>query len=189
MVRRIRCMLLALLVSGLMICPAIAASAFPDVDGYEEFAEAVSYVNEAGIMIGDNNGNFNPYATVNRAEMATIVCRMLGVDKNLTTSTQFTDVPTGHWANGYVSKAASLGIVNGYGGGKFGPSDDVTYEQAVTMIVRAVGGDVEAAEYGGYPDGFFSVAETYGLIEGVAAEKGEPLSRADIAIIIYNCMA
>ncbi len=129
MVHRIRCMLLMLLLGGLLICPAFAAPSFPDVTGYEEFAKAVSYVNEAGIMVGDNNGNFNPYKTVTRAEMATIVCRMLNMDKGLLTSTRFTDVSIGHWANGYISKAASLGIVNGYGGGKFGPSDSVTYEQ------------------------------------------------------------
>lgn len=186
MAHRIRCMLLALLVSGLLICPAIAASSFPDVSGYEEFAEAVAYVNEAGIMIGDNNGNFKPYTTVNRAEMATIVCRMLKVDKDIATSTQFTDVPAGHWANGYVGKAASLGIVNGYGGGKFGPSDDVTYEQAVTMIIRAIGGNEVALEYGGYPDGYMFVAEENALLDGVNAKNSEPLSRSDIAQILYN---
>lgn len=189
MVHRIRCMLLMLLLGGLLICPAFAAASFPDVSGYEEFAEAVEYVNKARIMVGDNNGNFNPYKTVTRAEMATIVCRMLGVDKDLATSTRFTDVPTGHWANGYISKAASLSIVNGYGGGKFGPSDAVTYEQAVTMVVRALGGEPEAKELGNYPDGYLAVANKYSLLDGVAAKKGEPLSRADIAIIIYNCMS
>ena len=189
MMRKIRCILLMFLIGVLLICPVFAASSFPDINGYEEFAEAVAYVNEAGIMIGDNNGNFNPYTTVNRAEMATIVCRMLNVDKDLATSTQFTDVPVGHWANGYVGKAASLGIVNGYGGGKFGPSDDVTYEQAVTMIIRAWGGEPEAKELGGYPEGYLTMANNYSLLKGVSAKKGEPLSRADIAIIIYNCMS
>lgn len=186
MVRRIRCILLALLASGVLICPAIAASSFPDMNGYEEFAEAVAYVNEAGIMVGDNNGNFNPYKTVNRAEMAAIVCRMLGVDKDLSTATNFTDVPVTYWANKYVGKAASLGIVNGYGGGKFGPTDGVKYEQAVTMIIRAIGGNGAAIERGGYPDGYMLVAEENGLLSGLSAKKGEPLSRSDIAQILYN---
>lgn len=188
MVRRSQCMLLALLVGGLLICPAFAAPLFPDVNGYEEFAESVAYVNEAGIMVGDDRGNFNPHKTVTRAEMATIVCRMLSEDKDLVTSTQFTDVPAGHWANGYISKAASLGIVNGYGEEKFGPSDNVTYEQAVTMIVRTLGGESEARTLGSYPDGYLLLADENGVLDGVSAKKGEPLSRADIAIIICNCM-
>ena len=186
MIRKCRCLPLVLLMGGLLICPVFAASSFPDVTGYEEFTEAVSYVSEAGIMVGDNNGNFNPYKTVTRAEMATIVCRMLNEDRDLETSTQFTDVPVGHWANKYISKAASLSIVNGYGGGKFGPSDSVTYEQAVTMIIRAIGGNEVAIEDGGYPDGYILVAEENALLDRINAKKSEPLSRSDIAQILYN---
>lgn len=187
MVRRIQCVLLVLLLGGLLICPVFAASSFPDVDGYEEFAEAVAYVNEAGIMVGDDHGNFNPYKTVTRAEMATIICRMLGQTDGLKPSNDFSDVPTSHWANAYVGKAAELGIVNGYGGGKFGPSDSVTYEQAVTMVIRAIGGTELATKAGGYPDGFMSLAEQHGFLESVHAEKGEALARGDIAVIIFNC--
>lgn len=187
MSRKIQHLLIWLLAGVVLICPAFAASSFPDIDGYEEFAEAVGYVNKAGIMIGDDEGNFNPYKTVTRAEMATIVCRMLSADKGLETSTQFDDVPTGHWANGYISKAASLGIVNGYGGGKFGPTDDVTYEQGVTMIMRAIGGMELATEAGGYPDGYLYVANQHGFLLNIQAKKGEALSRGDIAILLYNC--
>lgn len=96
------------------------------------------------------------------------------------------DVPLWHWANPYVGKAAGMGIVNGYGGGKFGPSDNVTYEQAVAMLVRSGGFSDEAAKAGGYPDGFLKVAEEKGFLTGIQASKGEPLSRADIAMILYN---
>lgn len=188
MVHRNQCMLLALLAGVFLICPVFAASSFPDVNGYEEFAKAVTYVNEAGIMIGDANGNFNPYKTVTRAEMATIICRMMSHTDGEKPSNDFSDVPIGHWANTYIGKAAKLGIVNGYGGGKFGPSDSVTYEQAVTMIVRALGGESEAQTLGNYPDGYLQLANENGVLAGVSAKKGEPLSRADIAIIIYNCM-
>lgn len=174
------------MVVTILLCPAFAVSAFPDVDGYEEFAEAVAYVNEAGIMIGDNNGNFNPYKTVTRAEMATIICRMLSQTDGLKYSNDFSDVPTSHWANTYVGKAAELGIVNGYGNGKFGPSDNVTYEQAVTMIIRGIGFAEDAESIGGYPDGFLNLAEGLGLLDGISAQKKEALSRADIAILLYN---
>ena len=182
---KFQCVLASLLAISLLTCPALAMS-FPDVDDYLDYAVAVDYVSELGIMVGDNQGNFNPYKTVTRAEMATIICRMLGETENLPSSTAFTDVPIGHWANAYVGKAAELRIVNGYGGGKFGPSDNVTYEQAVTMVVRAIGEAETAAQYGGYPDGFLSVAEENFLLEGILAKKGEPLSRADIAMILFN---
>lgn len=187
MKNKIRCVITGLLIGVMLICPVFATSAFPDVGGYEEFAEAVAYVNEAGIMVGDEKGNFNPYKTVTRAEMATIICRMLDQTDSLKASNDFSDVPTSHWANAYVGKAAELGIVNGYGHGKFGPSDNVTYEQALTMIIRAIGGEDEAIQLGGYPDGFISLAQTYGFTKNLTAEKSEALSRADIAVILYNC--
>lgn len=185
MKHKIQHILASLLTITLLACSASAMS-FPDVDDYLDYAVAVDYVSELGIMVGDDQGNFNPHKTVTRAEMATIICRVLDETKNLSSSTAFSDVPTSHWANAYVGKAAELGIVSGYGGGEFGPSDSVTYEQAMTMVIRAIGEGDAAVEYGGYPDGFLAVAKENSLLDGILAEKGEPLSRADIALLLYN---
>lgn len=187
MKRVIRGITVGILTVGLLINVALAASVFPDVDAYSEYAEAVEYVYEAGIMLGDNTGCFNPNSTITRAEMATIICRMLGETENLTVSPVFSDVPTSHWANPYVAKAAELGIVYGYDNGKFGPTDPLTYEQAVTMIIRALGGEELAQGAGGYPDGFLALAKTHGFLTGVVLEKGEQISRGEIANILYNC--
>ena len=184
---KVRYLLAGVLVGAILICPAMATTSFPDIDEYAPYAEAVEYLKERSIMVGDSNGNFNPNQTVTRAEMATIVCRMLGETENLVISNTFTDVSDTHWANKYIAKAAELSIISGYGNRKFGPNDMVTYEQAVTMVVRALGGAELAADAGGYPNGFMAVAQTYGFVNDVQAEMGEPLSRADIAIILFNC--
>ena len=185
--RRKGVLLLTLVLCMLWVLPVPAAAAsFPDVDETSEYADATDFLSRMQIMIGDEKGNFNPNKTVTRAEMAAIVCRACSVTDELKKSAEFSDVPLWHWANSYVGKAAEMGIVNGYGGGRFGPSDNVTYEQAVTMLVRSGGLSDEAVRAGGYPDGFLSVAEKKGFLKGVQAAKGEPLSRADIAMILYN---
>jgi len=166
--------------------PAYASSSFPDVDEYSEYAEAIECVSELGIMVGDSEGNFNPNRTVTRAQMATIICRTIDETENLTVSTKFSDVPVDYWANSYISKAAELGIVSGYNDGTFRPNSIVTYEQAVAMIVRAIGGEIVAVEYGGYPDGYLQVASENSLLVGLSATKSEALSRGDIALILYN---
>ena len=43
------------------------------------------------------------------------------------------------WAIPVVEYATNLGIIEGVGGGRFSPGNPVTYEQAATMIVRAIG--------------------------------------------------
>ncbi len=148
------------LVLVLSLAPTVAhAMSFPDVPEDSDYAKAIEYISELKIMVGDSQGNFNPDKIVNRAEMATVICRMLNKTENLTTSNVFDDVPINHWANTYIGHAAALGIVGGYGNGKFGPSDTVTYEQAVTMVIRAIGKGDKAITYGGYPNGYLQAAQ------------------------------
>lgn len=164
-----------------------ASASFPDVDEDAPYVEAVEYLNEIGIMTGDTNGNFNPDKTVTRAQMAAIICRMLGETDDLSTDgNRFTDVPETYWANGYIVKAAELGIIGGYQDGSFKPENAVTYEQAVTMIIRAAGGEGVAKELGGYPDGYLLAAEENGFLERINANKGEQFSRCNVAIILFN---
>lgn len=178
--------LACLLALTLLTCPALAASSFPDVDENTDYAEAAEYLKDVGIMQGDDKGNFNPDNTVTRAEMATIICNVLGETENLKVSDIFSDVPATHWANKYITKAAELGFVSGYGGGKFGPNDPVTYEHAVTMVVRAVGLNGMAIEYGGYPDGYIKIALESGFLTNISSQKGVSLNRSEIAILLFN---
>ena len=161
-------------------------ASFPDVAVASKYYAAVEYVNGEGLMVGDNNGYFNPENPVTRAEMAVIICRVLGETVSNSASSKFTDVPETHWANLYIEKVADLGIVSGYGNGLFGPSKDVTYAQAVTMVVRALGEENNAAGRGGFPDGYLSVAADLGLLSSIQSSKSEKLSRGNVAILLFN---
>lgn len=174
-----------LLGSGVM---AHAESSFPDVDDDAPYAEAVSFLADIGIFVGDNAGNFNPDHAVTRAEMATLIFRMLGENADASSDQVFSDVGKDHWAYGFVTKVAQLGFISGYGNGKFGPNDVVTYEQALTMVVRAAGLGDEAESMGGYPDGFIGVAAENGFINDITAQKGEHMLRWQIAMILYSVM-
>jgi len=182
MKHNIRYLMAAFLMCVMLICPSFAISSFPDVDEHAEYAEAINYLADHGIFMGDDHGNFEPNMPVTRAEMAVIMCNVLNEDVDYGAETSFIDVPG--WASPYVAKVASLGFVSGYGNGLFGPSDCVTYEQAVTMIVRSMGRGSDAAARGGYPEGYLSVAEEMGV--NLYALKGKALSRADVAMVLYS---
>ena len=189
MKHKIQHILVCLLAIVLLICPA-AALTFPDVDDNSDYAKAIKYVSDLGIMIGDEKGNFNPGKTVTRAEMATIVCRMLGKTENLSELSLASifpdDVSEFHWARDYIAMAAYLGIVNGYDAFNFGPNDIVTCEQAATILVRASLGETEASALGGYPDGYWSVAQKYGLLDNMNLQQTTGMTRANVAMMIYN---
>ena len=179
--------LVASLLSAALLCTAASAATFPDVDANAEYAMAVDYVSDLGLMVGYGDGTFQPDKTVSRAEMATVLCKMMGEDRDLKQDgSVFSDVPTTHWANGYVAKAASLGYLSGYGNGKFGPDDTVTYEQVLTMIINAFGYGEEAGAQGGYPDGYISIADELFYTNGLSAQKGDLMSRGQIAVIMAN---
>ena len=56
---------------------AFAGTTFPDVADTASYAEAAKVLKSLNIMVGDEQGNFNPDKTVTRAEMATILKRCL----------------------------------------------------------------------------------------------------------------
>ena len=183
--KKLQSVLAGLLSVCLLTCSASAMS-FPDVPKDSPYATAIENISDLGIMVGGSNGNFNPDQIVSRCEMATIVCRMLGITENLSKSTVFDDVPVNHWANAYVGKVAELGIVGGYGNGKFGPGDPVTYEQSITMLIRAIGESEQAISKGGYPKGFIAVAEESNLLEGIPVGQGQGMTRGAVAMLLYN---
>ena len=100
--------LTAAMISGLMVMGSSAVS-YPDSDQIQN-QTAVEILGEIGVMVGDDNGNFNPTQDVTRAEMAVIITRILyGNDLNVDQfkgMNLFTDVPA--WAAVTVSLGANL---------------------------------------------------------------------------------
>jgi len=112
---------------------------FTDIDG-EKCEGAVNVLNALGVVNGFPDGTYRPTNDVTRAQMAQMITKALNIETyaNATTSI-FSDMDSATWAIPQVEYCAQLGIVKGYGDGTFGPNDLVTYEQAATMLTRAVG--------------------------------------------------
>lgn len=178
---------LALVIAFSMMLSVVAFAGFNDVAEDADYAGAVELLSALDIIVGDDLGNFNPDKTISRAEMAAIICRIKGLEASANAAkgaTKFVDVPADHWASGYVNIANQNGVIAGYGDGKFGPEDEVTYEAAVKMVVCALGFEPMAAQKGGWPTGYLVVANTYKISEGVAGS-----TRADVAVLVYNALS
>ena len=93
------------------------------------------------------------------------------------------------WAIPCVGYAESLGIINGYGNGKFGPNDQVTYDQAITMIVRALGYTTDCNEMQGvWPAVYVQKANELGILKDVNTTGSAGANRGDIAIMLANAL-
>lgn len=172
-----------LLTLSMIIGCSINVFAYSDVESGTTTFTAVELLSALDILNGFEDGSFKPEQIVTRAEMAKIICKMFDMTA-ISSSTQiFKDVPTEHWAADYINTIAGLGIINGYGDGNYGPEDTVTYEQAIKMIVCALGYEPMAKTKGGYPSGYLTVANSIGLLKNISSSN-----RGDIAVLVYNAL-
>ena len=160
---------------------------FYDVPLTARYAEGVNILYGLGVMQGYPDGTFRPHDLVTRAEMVAIISRYFGLTE-IKGDTGFNDVPSSHWAAGYINAAKQSGIINGIGDGRFAPDEYVKYEQAVKMIVCGLGLEDEANALGGYFDGYRKVASERWITTSTISTWGNVVTRADIATMLYNSM-
>ena len=120
---------------GMMVVGTGAA--YTDVSS-DKNVEAIEVLQAVGVMVGDENGNFNPDKNVTRNEMAVIMANLM--DYNVATykgTSPFTDVPS--WAEPYVAACYTNGITSGTSATTYGGDQGVTTAQASLMLMKALG--------------------------------------------------
>ena len=164
-------------------------AAYPDIAG-EPCEGAVNVLSALGVIDGYEDGTYRPDETITRAELTKIVITALGVaDYASATTSSYTDMANAQWAVPFVEYATNLNLVNGYGDGRFGPSDPITYEQAATLIVRAVGYTDDCNEMNGtWPAIYVQKAMALGLFQNVTNGGATGATRGDTAIMLYNAL-
>ena len=178
--------LTATMISGLMVMGSSAAS-YADVTSKQN-EEAIEVLKTVGIMVGDENGKFNPDAKVTRNEMAVVMCNLLDYTvASYKGTSPFTDVP--EWAEPYVAACYTNGITSGYDKVTYGGNDTVTTGQAALMLLKALGYFQYSADFGS--DWLVETTKNgsnAGLFDGVATGAKEALTRNDVAQMVLNAL-
>ena len=178
--------LTATMISGPMVMGSSAAS-YADVTSKQN-EEAIEVLKTVGIMVGDENGKFNPEAKITRNEMAVVMCNLLDYTvASYKGTSPFTDVP--EWAEPYVAACYTNGITSGYDAKTYGGSDTVTTGQAALMLLKALGYFQYSADFGS--DWLVETTKngsTAGLFDGVATGAKEALTRNDVAQMVLNAL-
>lgn len=112
-----------------------AGVAYSDVPAGHWAAEAIGQVTRSGIMKGYGGGSFKPNQTITRAEMATILSRLITSAQDHAAG--FSDI-AGHWAQAAIERMSQAGMITGYQDGTFRPDQTLTRAEAVTIINRAL---------------------------------------------------
>ena len=150
--RTLSLVLAAVMLVGMMVVGASAASC-DFVDGNEiTYAEAAEVMTALGVFEGTDKGAFDPTGILTREQAAAIICRMLLGDdaENLTTnSTVFSDVAADRWSAGYIGYCAQQNILAGTGNGTFNPEGELTGLAFAKMLLVALGYDPAIEQYVG----------------------------------------
>lgn len=169
------------------VMPAFAASS--DTYGLD-CEEEVARLQALKIVSGYEDGTFKPENTITRAEMAVILCKMVGIDEvtcneNKSVPSKFSDVAVNEWYTGYINVAAGKGFLSGFPDGTFRPNDQLTMNQVLTLCVNALGRGEYVSTMGAWPANYITEATKLGLLDGV---KTSDANRGNVAIIVWNTL-
>ena len=150
--------------------------------------EAIAVAQAAGIMIGDDAGNFNPDQKVTRNEAAVVMSNLMGFNTaDYAGIAPFADVPA--WAEPYVSACYANGIVAGTSATTYGGNDTVTAAQFSLMVAKALGYFQFQADFGDdWKLATIKVAADNELLDGTNAAADTALTRNDVAQVVLNAL-
>lgn len=155
-----------LLSLGVTAFAAQADTGYSDVSADADYAQAVVWCKEQGLMNGTSATQFSPDATLTRAMVVTVLYRA-EKEPAVSGALTFADTQSGQWYSNAILWANAQGIVQGYGNGLFGTDDPITVEQLDVIIRRYKG---ETPDWTGDP------------------ARNIPATRAQAAVAFYDTL-
>ena len=171
-----------------MMAVGTSAASYADVDSADN-VEAIEVMQAVSVMVGDENGNFNPDQNVTRAEMAVVMANLLDlqVEDFVGASIPFTDVP--EWARAYVAACYADGITGGISATEYGSNNSVTSVQAALMLLKALGYFQYSSDFGtDWQVATIREASSNDLFDGVNSARNAALTRNEVAQIALNAL-
>lgn len=177
-------------VSAIITFVLATMSTAPTIFAESTFDDVIFDLQSLGIMTGDENGDLQLDKPVTRAEFATLLVRMMSMEKSAeaySDTSKFTDVPDNYWAKGAINFLTSINVISGTSETTFEPEANIDINAASKMLVCALGYDIMAQRLGGYPTGYITQANSLDILDGVDTTVN-PITRREVAKMIYNSL-
>lgn len=151
----------------------------------------LNYTDHFAYMVGYPNGTFKPDGNITRAEVATIIYRLMTPEtraKFQTRTCTLSDVQSGMWFNDAVCTLVKAGVISGYPDGTFKPNANVTRAEFSAMIARMfsvsyVGNNMFEDINGHWAESYINILAKLGILKGDNgnADPDANLTRAQAA--------
>ncbi|WFD10513.1 S-layer homology domain-containing protein [Tepidibacter hydrothermalis] len=156
----------------------------------QDVVKAVEKLNALDIVKGMEDGKYHAEGELTRAQFAKMLVESLGLGYTAeinSTKPEFKDVDAScEWAWGYINTAKQQGILSGYPDGTFKPQAKVSYPEALTMLVRALGYQ-DSFVKGSWPGNYISKATDLDITDDIKIE-GTSVNRGSAAILVSNTL-
>lgn len=154
-----------------------------------------------GLLGGVGDGRIAPQGEVTRAQMAAIINRAFGAEKQASLSS-YSDVAADAWYAVDMAKAVQMGTFSGTGNGLLEPDRAITREEAFSVLARAfaleAGDDSslasfsDGAQVSSWAKGSVSAMVAAGYVNGSDGNRLNPqqtITRAEFAAVMSNLVA
>jgi hypothetical protein len=113
----------------------VSGSRYRDVPSNHGHAGYINALASRGIMTGYADGRFRPSDPLSREHMAVVLTRALGLSRDSSAASRFSDVRSYRGEIGAIAKA---GIASGYADGRYRPKRNVSRGQMATFLVNVL---------------------------------------------------
>lgn len=184
MIKRILAAILVLCMS----LSAVSALAYEDVEAGKKTV-ATELVTGLEIMSPVSETEFGSTTLVKRGEFALYAARLMGYEVTASSSAKgyFEDVDTTTLEGAAVELLVSLGDIPKTGR-EYNPNDEITYVEAIRILINCLGYETNASVNGGFPGGYLKTATECELNKNVGKMTNSVLTKADTAMMLYNAL-
>ena len=180
--------LLSIILAAMLAASAFTAYAdFSDVPDGAFYKDSVERLTDLGVISGMGDGTFAPDNLITRAEFSVIAVKVANY-KEGGSSLLFSDVPSSFWGAKHIATAAENKLIYGYPDGSFHPGENITYAQALTILMRLLG--YSSGEIGrGYPYGYIDKAQELGICDGLSFNADDRITRGVVALVFDRALS
>lgn len=154
--------------------------------GENNLSDTLAFFEGVGINMGYETETVKEKQEITRAVFADKVATLLNMKDRNCDNVYYHDVSRDYWAFNVIGVLTESRFLSGDGQNNFNPDNIMTKEQAIKVLVSALGYDVEANLNGGYPNGYMNIAYNLELLDGCSGENNLILS--DMLIMFKNAL-
>lgn len=176
---------------------------FNDMEEHVWAKEATLALYKSGVLHGVGDNNFAPERVITREEFLKLIINGFGITAQADNEVSFGDVNKEQWYYPFVKTGVNSGIIHGMDNNKFGIGNQITRQDMVVMLYRALNMKKEISDGNGfssfedydsisdYAKSAVAFAEANEIVNGMGDGNFHPQSsatRAEAAVILYRAI-